>query len=909
MKIKNLSRRKFLKGMGVGAAGVTSYGFFSRIPAKLQENETKKEKTTSLIEEGNLSLNTKELHLKLLKSTHTIVSLSPENLDFTFVPTDRLDERLQNKYYHLGDFRIRLKYSGNEWKEFSSAEHQIVHKKGAKRGNKVVTDFSSLFEQEFPITFKRIWSGDNQYLCLRFVLINNGTRNLEIGAFGTAMAFNNILTDYTLDDSHEKGVFVDPYIGGDFGYVQVTRLNGSGPVLIIIPEDNTNFEAYPQLKDEPTKRWVAFEGFYEWMVHSKAYTENEWNLAEQWNPATSKILKAGDSVSYGFKLLLAPAIDKIESTLIAQGHPVAVGIPGYIAEMDEAFRLILKTKMTIKDITITPNDSMDVKPTGRFLKSNGKEFEVIGLKEGRSRLTITYNNSKQQHIHYYVIPSHEQQINKLAQFHERYQWYTNPLDKFGRTFSYISYDRANHSKILNEYRVYISGLSDEPGAGPNLLMAMKNLMNPEYEQVQHLEKYANETLWGKLQYQDNFGIRASLFYGPKPYYLWDEDRTRTTWRAYNYPHQAAIYWVLYRLARNYRGLIQKRSWEWYLDKAYKTGLAMKEHCGKDDFLFLSQYGLMVGSVYLEILKDLQRESWQAEANEFESYMRSRAEIWRSLKFPYGSEMPWDSTGQEEVYTWCKYFGYEEKAKTTINAILGYMPTIPNWAYNGAARRYWDPKTYGRMDEWIRNVQHYGSSLNAIPILHAFRENPDDLYLLRIAFGGIFGVLTNIDDVGHGSMSFIPDPVLMKHDPYSSDFGQAFYGYAYNSGSYLLKHPEYGWIVFGGKIKKDGDTIVLIPTDAFRKRVFLASVGLFAFLESGAFRSVRIYNNFKKISFEFEPSDNYTKVARLVIESNVKKLKIEYIPSSEKFRLNRGAFEISLETEPRKISIEAKKKYK
>ena len=45
-------------------------------------------------------------------------------------------------------------------------------------------------------------------------------------------------------------------------------------------------------------------------------------------------------------------------------------------------------------------------------------------------------------------------------------------------------------------------------------------------------------------------------------------------------------------------------------------------------------------------------------------------------YPFGSEMPWDSTGQEEVYAWTKYFGYNDKAEVTLNAILGYDPADP-----------------------------------------------------------------------------------------------------------------------------------------------------------------------------------------------------------------------------------------
>ncbi len=68
-------------------------------------------------------------------------------------------------------------------------------------------------------------------------------------------------------------------------------------------------------------------------------------------------------------------------------------------------------------------------------------------------------------------------------------------------------------------------------------------------------------------------------------------------------------------------------------------------------------------------------------------MRERAKTWSSEAYPFGSEMPWDSTGQEEVYAWMRHFGDEAKAALTREVILGYDPLIPHWGYNGSARRY------------------------------------------------------------------------------------------------------------------------------------------------------------------------------------------------------------------------------
>ena len=143
--------------------------------------------------------------------------------------------------------------------------------------------------------------------------------------------------------AHAVCSFYDPYIGEDAGYLQVTRLSGHGPALLVVPDGKTPFEAYNPILDkpdhwgakpiftDPTPRGITFEGFYEWMVHSQAYAENEWKSAQPWNPPTALTLAPGESKTYGVKFLLSDSIRDIEKTLAENGRPVAVGIPGYIA--------------------------------------------------------------------------------------------------------------------------------------------------------------------------------------------------------------------------------------------------------------------------------------------------------------------------------------------------------------------------------------------------------------------------------------------------------------------------------------------------------------------------------------------------------------------------------------------------
>lgn len=58
------------------------------------------------------------------------------------------------------------------------------------------------------------------------------------------------------------------------------------------------------------------------------------------------------------------------------------------------------------------------------------------------------------------------------------------------------------------------------------------------------------------------------------------------------------------------------------------------------------------------------------------------------KIRFASEMAWDSTAQEGVYAWSKFFNDSTTAINALNSILAYQPTVPHWGYNGNARRYW-----------------------------------------------------------------------------------------------------------------------------------------------------------------------------------------------------------------------------
>jgi hypothetical protein len=345
---------------------------------------------------------------------------------------------------------------------------------------------------------------------------------------------------------------------------------------------------------------------------------------------------------------------------------------------------------------------------------------------------------------------------------------------------------------------------------------------------------------------------------------------------------------MYRLARNHVGLVTNRAWDWYLDKAYRTAVAMVVHAPK-----YAQFGQMEGTVFLEILRDLRREGWTSQADDLEARMKARAAVWMKLAYPFGSEMPWDSTGQEEVYAWTKHFGDAAKARVTLDAIVAYMPAVPHWGYNGSARRYWDFLYGGKVRRVERQLHHYGSGLNAIPVLSEYRDRPDDLHLLRIGFAGAMGALTSIDHEGFASAAFHSFPDMLKPDPLSGDYAQNFLGHALNTGTYVVRHPEFGWQAFGGSLTAQGSRVTIAPRDSFRMRVYVAALGLWITLDAGQVERVEFDAEARTVRVGLAPATTATPVARVRVEQPAAVADVGTFAPTTAAPTERGAFVVTL----------------
>lgn len=868
--------------------------------------------------QGFIDHDTSPLRLRLVKSSQTAAGLKPStDTLFDYTPDEWLEARDKDGLYHLGDINLRVRTIDNPvWQAYSTATKRSPVTPITVAGNTLAAaDLTPTLPADAPFRVRRYWQSVASGLVLRFEVTNTGVKPLEIGSLGIPMIFNNILQNKSLEEAHADNIFADPYVGQDAGYLQVCRLDGHGPVLLVLPHENGSFEAYNPLNDDPTPRGVVFEGFHEWMVHSKAHAETEWKDVKQWNEPTSSVLQPGEAKNFALRFVLAPEIRKIEETLTREQRPVAIGLPGYVLPHNVPAKLFLHYHSRIRSVESEPKNALEIRK--RKKTSGGWEtYEIVGKQWGRTRLTIIYQDGTKQTIHYKVIKSEAEAVDDLGRHLTTEQWFEDENDPFGRSPSVINYDYETRTRLTEESRAWFVGLSDEAGAGSWLAAIMKQLIRPNPAEVEKLKRFVNETLWGGIQYADGdlkYAVRKSLFFYepdemPEGTYsdsisysgwaAWTKKEAESPGRSYNYPHVTAAHWVMYRLARYYIGFDIGVPWTESLDRAFYTAMAMIQHAP-----YYAQFGQMEGSVFLLVLHDLKSEGMTDKANKLEAAMRRRAEHWRSLAYPFGSEMPWDSTGQEEVYLWSRYFGFDEKALVTLNAILAYTPTVPHWGYNGSARRYWDFVYGGKLARIERQLHHYGSALNSIPLLTHYRDNPDDFYLLRVGHAGAMGALANITEDGFGPAAFHSYPSTLAIDGYAGDYGCGFYGYAVNSGTYIARHPEFGWLAFSGALSEKGNWVIVRVTTASEARVFFAPIQLWITLAAGRIETAAYNRKTGEVRLTMAPADEHTQTAYLRLKQPPES-ESYYTPVSYRVSAS-GLYEIPLSSAKTQIILVSK----
>ncbi|EEB89967.1 hypothetical protein MPER_11886, partial [Moniliophthora perniciosa FA553] len=443
---------------------------------------------------GFLTFTTPSFNVQLVKDSQTLYSLKPRTGGGPdFIPADKMTQRQNNRQYHLGDITFRARTVGSSaWVSGDSAASRRAVTARTASGNTLASaNLGPTLPSNSLLNITRRWVVDGDQFELLFDVTNSQNTAVEIGALGAPLEFNNIFSDRDAAATNTLCSVFDPYIGQDAGYVQVTPLLGTLPPLVVLPVGKSPLEGWRFLPEStsgaPFYQSQTFEGLYEWQFHTLAYAQNEWSQ-----------VKLGHM---GFSFGLHPLSAEL-TKLSTSNRPVAVTVPGTILPTDQTGKLFLHAPSAVQSISVSPSGALSWATNSEAKSAGWVGYSITARTWGRARLSITYADGSVQTVHYYVTKAATQTLGDLGNFLTTAQWYTNTADPFKRAPSVISYDREVNSYVLNDPRVWISGLEDEGGAGAWLAALMKQFAQPNAAEVTKLQQFIAQTLSKTIQNSD-----------------------------------------------------------------------------------------------------------------------------------------------------------------------------------------------------------------------------------------------------------------------------------------------------------------------------------------------------------------------------------------------------------------------
>jgi hypothetical protein len=157
-----------------------------------------------------------------------------------------------------------------------------------------------------------------------------------------------------------------------------------------------------------------------------------------------------------------------------------------------------------------------------------------------------------------------------------------------------------------------------------------------------------------------------------------------------------------------------------------------------------------------------------------------------------------------------------------------------------------------------------------------------------------GALSNIHENGFASAAFHSFPSTLKWDAYSGDYGPNFFGHTWNTGTYIVKTKEFGWQAFGGDLELASGVVTVVPKDSFRKRVYVAPLGMYLRLDAGTFDSVIFDEKTGSVKIRLAGATEFCSTARLRVDVPAKIAKIKSYRPDGAFQLDAQAYSIPLE---------------
>ncbi len=767
----------------------------------------------------------------------------------------------------LGHVRARYKMGENEWRDFSTADP----------ANKVQQPLGARGAVEHAVIFNpQDWRRNEYYADLELT----ERFHQEADALYWTIFFRNpthkpiILGDVFLplplntgkrwdkEISYTLRVQQHQFISGHGSFIYWQRPNGEGPFLVMTPVSKCPLF-------EPTRSEMNYApGKLEYSDRGGVYIlsarrgEEDKRRGGNWRqPQTSVTLaptnSQRDGVTWAFKFRWANDYQGVRDVLYEEGLLDVNVVPGMTVPTGLDAMVSIRSRSPIRAVESefpgqTQIQSLGEKPKDTHL------YSVRFSKLGENKLTVHFGKDQYSVLEFFVTEPIKTLIKKRAAFLVDHQQHRDPSKWYNGLFS--EWDMLK--KVLrgpddkDGLADYILA-SDDPALSKAPYIAAKNVEYPDPKEIEALEYYLKNFVWGKLQMTDKekfpyavYGIdnwKINRESKPADRYGWTEH----IWRCYDYPHVVYLYWSMYQLAKFYPDQVHYATKEEFLQRAFGTARAFYTYPWEIAHWSAYELGHYNELVIANLIDELYAVGWKDKADLLRKDWEGKIEYFiNDQPDLFYSEFPFDPTAFESTGAFAHYA--LEQLKKPAHSLKVKPADVDRFvkeqlACNLATRGWLEPM-YWQLG--VEGSMRYMSQMGGWSILdYGLYYARDPFPYLRLGYASYLSswALMNTgtpesnygfwypgkeNDGGAGS-AYVPQAFgsnwFGKSQPrgawqYSGEIDLGFGGALRTAATIVADDPILGLVAYGGRIKKTGAQMEVVPLDGLGRRFHLITPG-------------------------------------------------------------------------------------
>ncbi|MCX7974279.1 MAG: DUF5695 domain-containing protein [Candidatus Aminicenantes bacterium] len=776
---------------------------------------------------------------------------------------DKYDTEYIAPYQTLGHITIRYRMGENEWQEFSTRDPKNKYR---QLSNNPLDPWPQLL-----VVYNE--SGWNDYyadieLTQRFRIEGNALywtihpRNLThkpivLGDVILSLPFN---TEKRWDKeiTYTQRVHQHLFVSGHNSFLFWMRPNSEGPYLVMIPvftcplfEPAKNERNFTPAKLEYFDRNGVF-------IHSGKLGEEMRARGGNWRqPQTMVTLSPkfspNDEITWIFKFRWANDYDEIRQILYEEGLLDIQVVPGMTIPLGLEAMISIRTKSPIRSIVPEFPQQTQIEDLGEKAKDT-RIYRVKFSRLGENKLTVNFGRNLYMILEFFVTEPIATLIKKRAAFLVSKQQHRDPSKWYNGLFS----EWDMRAKVLRSpddtggLLDYIVAC-DDPGLCKAPFVAGKNVDYPMRQEIEAVEYYLKNFVWGKLQMTDKekypyaiYGIdnwKKNRDSGPQDRDGW----IYHVWRVFDYPHVIHLYWNMYRVAKFYPELVSYLDKEGYLERAYGTAMAFYTVPEQVAGWSANDVGNYDELVIADLIEELYAVGWKEKAEALQAKWEEKVRHFiKNRPNLFHSEYPFDPTGFESHHAFARYA--VEKAKQGDNSLKISLAEAEDFMREEIAGnlvcRGWLETSYWQLG--VEGSMRYMSQMGGWAILdYALYYAPDPFKYLRLGYASILSswalMNTGTPETNYGywypgkendgaagsafvsqayGRSWIGVEQPRGAWPYSAEIDLGYGAYLRAAATVVAEDPLFGLFVYGGQLKKAGNKNEVIPMDGLGRRFHL-----------------------------------------------------------------------------------------